>query len=113
VYPPRAIGRFATRRVNMSVLGRPEGRNILVFTDVIELWTWLLVVFLSGVAVVALPALLMDWRLVAALSVLCFLLLHGLLLWRVLLRRRWACTRDWQERKLPIARRALSVILLT
>ena len=75
----------------MSVFGRPAGRNILVFTDVIELWTWLLVVFLSAVAVVALPALLLDWPLAAVLSGPCFILLHGLLLWRVLLRRRWAC----------------------
>jgi hypothetical protein len=75
----------------MSVLGRPGGRNILVFTDLIELWTWLLVVFLSSVAVIALPALLMDWPLAAVLAVPCFILLHVLLLWRVLLRRRWAC----------------------
>jgi hypothetical protein len=75
----------------MSVFGRPNGRNILVFTDVIELWTWLLVVFLSGVSVVLLPALLLEWPFLAVLSVPCFILLHGLLLWRVLLRRRWAC----------------------
>ena len=75
----------------MSVFGRPGGRNILVFADVIELWTWLLVVFLSAVAVIALPVLLIEWPLAAVLSVPCFILLHGLLLWRVLLRRRWAC----------------------
>jgi len=75
----------------MSVFGRPGGRNILVFTDLIELWTWLLVVFLSGAAMIALPALLMAWPLAAVLAVPAFIFLHVLLLWRVLLRRRWAC----------------------
>src|SRR5262249_55987253 len=91
VDPARAIGRLAARRVKMSVFGRPGGRNVLIFTDVIELWTWLLVVLLSAAAVIALPALLMEWPLAAALAVPCFILLHVLLLWRVLLRRRWAC----------------------
>jgi hypothetical protein len=76
--------------MNETMLGRPPGRNTLAFADLIELWTWLLVVLISGVALAALGLTLLRAP-VAAPLVLCCIALHWLLLWRVLLRRRWAC----------------------
>jgi hypothetical protein len=76
--------------MNKPMLGRPPGQNTLAFADLIELWTWLLVVLISGVSLAALGLTLLRAPMAAPL-VLCFIALHWLLLWRVLLRRRWAC----------------------
>lgn len=72
------------------MFGRRPGQNTLAFTDLIELWTWLLVVFISGVGLGVLGAALRLAPLAVPL-VFCLIVLHWLLLWRVLLRRRWAC----------------------
>ena len=87
---------------NTAMLGRPSGRNTLAFTDLIDLWTWLVVVFVSlmglgrpSIYLFSLkrlsPAILLVGPRVAVPTILCLLAMHWLLLWRVLRRRRWAC----------------------
>jgi hypothetical protein len=107
------------------MLARPSRQNTLVFTDTVEMWTWLVVVLVSVICLGRVGTTLLltgvaPTRIVSGTKpshshptppihsradplrfftvpraaipgVLCLVAMHWVLLWRVLLRRRWAC----------------------